>query len=126
MSLTLILGYCGLDQAGANDVAFAICALEDCKVNVPFGSHTLCPELYNSAFDYPFYANNVEHCLGVTTENVPSDFKMGYNELRTNVTGVFASPTYAEYPYNSKTPGDNIFTYLISYVVQIVSLLISG
>jgi len=100
-----LMGNCGICQDGADDVAYFKCAVQNCKENVPLGSHTICPELYNSAFDNDFFANNVNHCWGVT-KNAPSDFKMGYNEQRKHIRGVFASPTSKDYPYTGNA-GDN-------------------
>lgn len=68
---------------------------------MPLGSHPMCNDIYNSAFDNDFYATNTQ-CPGVTDPSTfPADFKMGINEDRKYVRGVFASPTYKNYPHNS-------------------------
>lgn len=69
---------------------------------MPPSSHPRCNDIYNSAFDNDFIATNANKCSGVTDpSSVPVDFKMGYNEARNDIRGVFAAPTYDNYPYNS-------------------------
>ena len=61
----------------------------------------MCNDIYNSAFDNDFVATNANLCSGVTdSSSVPVDFKMGYKEGRKDIQGVFAAPTYADFPYN--------------------------
>lgn len=113
-----------MTQDGGNDIAFGVCTLVNCTQNVPLGSHTICPEFYNSAFEHPFYANNINLCDGVNTTNVPADFKMGFNELRKNIKGVFASPTYKKNPWNAPTASDtDFFSVLLGFLERLVRIL---
>lgn len=87
----IYVGNCGNSQPGANDL-------------MPFsdvGSHGMCNAIYTSAFDNDFLANNYHYCPGVQPAmNVPEYFKMGYNETRKKIRGVFVAPTYKHYPYS--------------------------
>lgn len=60
----------------------------------------MCNNLFNSAFENDFYASDAMNCKRTTDLNgVPSNFKMGYNEPRKLIRGVFSAPTVEDYPY---------------------------
>lgn len=50
----------------------------------PLISHTLCPDIYISAFKNNFKNNDENNCISFRrAKNVPVEYKMGYNETKT-------------------------------------------
>ncbi|CAO1409946.1 unnamed protein product [Diamesa hyperborea] len=85
------MGYCGWSQVGA--LAF------------PNGSHGLCNNYYNSAFENDFIENNYYNCiptkLPLVVTQLPDNFTMGYREERRNslISGEIFSVTSVKNPW---------------------------
>jgi len=95
-----LMGNCGQSVPGTKDLPYIFCSLNSKCKDEYLGSHTMCNNLFNSAFENDFHASDIKKCTGTTDlKGVPSNFKMGYNELRKNVCGVFSAPTVEYYPY---------------------------
>lgn len=63
------MGYCGWNQVGA--------------LAYPNGSHGLCNNYYNSAFENDFTENNYYKCAPTKlVTHLPDNFTMGYMEKR--------------------------------------------
>ena len=83
------MGNCGRRQAAAS--------------NPPYGSHGLCPQFYNAAFEHPFYAESTpKQCNKISTMKRfwPIKYRMGYMEPRKlEVRGTMYASTTDKYPY---------------------------
>lgn len=78
-----LMGNCGRNQPGAQDVSAAICfLLNNCPDSI-MSSHSLCPVFYNSAFTNDFLADTKQNCRSNRiAKNLPKGFKMGCMESR--------------------------------------------